>query len=380
MAMRIIRMTDAMRPVACISLCIAMVSITAGAGAADNPAGDSKADAASNKGKVSVVTEKKVDPKYIRDICRRANWTFDADKDMLKSGSYSWDVYVPPSDKDELPGICVYVSPAGSRGSGAGRWKSLMDKNNLIYIASRDSSNSALTSYRLGLTLRAIDIVKEGHKVNAKRIYVCGDSGGGRVSSIVAPMYPELIKGAIYSIGCSYWRNIPSGPKKHWRGFLGPRKVPPKIAQVRKNRFVFITGDADYNLLPVKATYKAYLASGVKNCVYVQVKGMGHSHPPLKYWQAAFTYLDGTDMKGAGNGSKASPESKRPNPRYAEPTSRPKRTDEDRARSRLSLATNYIDAGLRAKAKAALKQLTTKYPKTKSAKKAAVLLEELGKQ
>ncbi|MBT3202281.1 MAG: hypothetical protein HN350_20470 [Phycisphaerales bacterium] len=368
------------RRIVCISLWCAMMLITVGAGAADDPSVDSKAGKAIAKGKVSVVTEKAVSPKYMRDIFQRMKWRFDANRDTLKNESYSWDLYVPPSDKEELPGICVYVSPGGARGSGAGRWKSLMDKNNLIYIASRDSSNKVYTSHRLALTLRAIDIVKEGYKVNAKRIYLCGDSGGGRVSSTIAPMYPELVKGAIYSIGCSYWNHIPSGPKEHWPGFLGARTVPPKIAQFRKNRFVFITGDLDYNLLPTKAIYKAYLRSGVKNCVYFEVKGMAHSIAPVEYWQASFDHLDGKVVKKGPNGFETSPgDNKTPPPTTAKPTSRPSRTDEAIARSQLSLAGSYISAGLKAKAAAVLKGLITKYPKTQSAKIAAGLLETLGK-
>ena len=82
------------------------------------------------------------------------------------------------------------------------------------------------------------------------------------------------------------------------------------------------------------------------------------------------------------------PNYKPPPPRTARPTSRPtridhprpKRTDEDRARSRLTLAKSYIGAGLKAKAADVLKQLITKYPKTQAAKAAAAELEKLGKQ
>lgn len=155
-----------------------------------------------------------------------------------------------------------------------------MDQENLIYIASRDSGNNARTAYRVALTLRAIDIVKESHKVDPKRVYICGDSGGGRISSIVAPLYPEIIKGATYSIGCNYWNNLSSDGNRYWRGFMGARTVPPNMTEVKKNRYVFITGDTEANIPQTKGNYRAYLRSVVKNCVYVQVKVMGHSPPP----------------------------------------------------------------------------------------------------
>ncbi|MDP6634314.1 MAG: hypothetical protein QGG42_05415 [Phycisphaerae bacterium] len=377
--MRVTTTTEGIRLIAWILLWIAVVSVPADARAEDRRAEYSKSSLASKKGRTSVVTEKEVDPRYIRDICKRSKWKYEANNDSLRAGNYSWDVYVPPSDKEELPGVCVYVSPAGGAFTGVGRWKRLMDKGNLIYIASRDSGNNVRTTHRIALTLRAIDIVKERYKINHKRVYVCGDSGGGRISSMVAPLYPETITGAIYSIGCNYWSNVRAEGNKYWRGFLGTRAVLPGMTEVRKNRYVFLTGDSDANMPQTKANHKAYIRSGVKNCVYVQVKGMGHSSPPPEYWQAAFAYLDGKTSKIAGAGSEANPDDKAPHP-GSKPTSRPKRTDEDRARSQLSLAMNYIDAGLKAKAKAVLKQLIAKYPKTQSAKTATAELDKLGKQ
>ena len=65
------------------------------------------------------------------------------------------------------------------------------------------------------------------------------------------------------------------------------------------------------------------------------------------------------------------------------PTSRPakpKRTDEDKARSQLSLAKSYIGAGLKTKALDVLKELIAKYPKTQAATEARTTLDTLGKQ
>jgi len=62
------------------------------------------------------------------------------------------------------------------------------------------------------------------------------------------------------------------------------------------------------------------------------------------------------------------------------PTTRPKRTDEDEARSQLALAKSYIAAGLRTKAVDILKEAIKKYPETQAAKEARAELEKLGKR
>ena len=67
-------------------------------------------------------------------------------------------------------------------------------------------------------------------------------------------------------------------------------------------------------------------------------------------------------------------------PKAASRPAKPKRTDEDKARSQLALAKNYIGAGLKTKALDVLKELIAKYPKTHAATAAQAELEKLGKQ
>ena len=279
----------------CLKLCIMTVSLIA----CVQPKGNivRNKDREIKKGEEYLIKEARVDARYIRSICKRAKWIYDAKKYRMEGGNYSWYIYRPLNNEEVPPGICVYISPRGGSFSNVDRWRDIMDKHNLIYIASRDSSNYVLTEHRMALTLRAIDIVIDKYKVDMKRIYVCGDSGGGRVSSFIAPLYPEIIKGAIYSIGCDFWDTIKMEGDNYYPGFLCP--IPGikvdflKIKKIRKNRFVFLTGDFDANRAQTKANYKAYLESGIQNCAYIQVKDMGHAYPPPEYWQAAFAYLDG---------------------------------------------------------------------------------------
>jgi len=67
-------------------------------------------------------------------------------------------------------------------------------------------------------------------------------------------------------------------------------------------------------------------------------------------------------------------------PPKRKPTPRPKRTDEDKARSQLALSKNYIAAGLKEKAANVLKELIKKYPKTQAARTAVTELEKLDKK
>ena len=118
---------------------------------------------------------------------------------------------------------------------------------------------------------------------------------------------------------------------------------------------------------------------------YIGLKKRGY-HPSYKSIRLGigrdndgFRYLDraGVDIVVVLKGCKVTT---RPKPK---PISRPaprKRTDEDKARSRLALARNYINSRLTAKALNVLKELIAKYPKTRAATAAQAELEKLGKQ
>ena len=188
----------------------------------------------------------------------------------------SWEVYLPNNSSDELPGVLVYVSPRQS-GQIDSHWRSVMDRQNLIYIAANNSGNRKPVNRRMVLALMALKALEKEHRFSANRMFVTGFSGGGRVASVLAAQYPEVFSGAIYICGVDYWKD----------------EQTPRVGRLVKNRFVFLTGSKDFNRNETTSVYHRYLKAGADNSLLMVVPGMSHEHPDAKAMTEALQFLNG---------------------------------------------------------------------------------------
>jgi predicted esterase len=116
-----------------------------------------------------------------------------------------WALYVPESYDPESPaGLLVFISPTDS-GRMPGRYRQVLDDNNLIWIGANHSGNRIRVARRISLALLATAIADSSYRIDASRVYVSGFSGGGRAASAVAPEYAQLFTGAIYICGADFW-------------------------------------------------------------------------------------------------------------------------------------------------------------------------------
>lgn len=186
----------------------------------------------------------------------------------------SWEVYLPNSSSDELPGVLVYVSPRQS-GQIDSRWRSVMDQQNLIYIGANNSGNRKPVDRRMVLALMALKALETEYRFSANRMFVTGFSGGGRVASKLASQYPEVFRGAIYICGVDYWNDDQT----------------PRV-ELLQNRFVFLTGSKDFNRNETTSVYHRYLKAGADKSILMVVPGMSHEHPDAKSMTDALQFLD----------------------------------------------------------------------------------------
>ncbi|MBV8881331.1 MAG: hypothetical protein JO332_15300, partial [Planctomycetaceae bacterium] len=120
-----------------------------------------------------------------------------------KLADESYGVSVPASYKPGVPyGLLVFIQ-AGDSGDCEPNFAGLLEKHRLIWIAANKSGNNRLTPARMGLALDAVHNMKKLYTIDPDRVYLSGVSGGGRVSSFLAPAYPDVFKGVMYLIGCN---------------------------------------------------------------------------------------------------------------------------------------------------------------------------------
>ncbi len=197
-------------------------------------------------------------------------------------------------DRSKPMGLFVWIS-AGSSGSPPKELLVPLAKNGFIYIGANKTGNSDPLLRRLGAAIDAVANMQKLYNIDKSRIYISGNSGGGRCASYSAVIFPDVFTGgAFYVIGCNFWDTIPvpGKPGYTYAGFW-PNKNSKLINQAKEHYFVFLTGSKDFNQPGTIGAYEAYKKNGFKYCTYIEVPDMGHSTPPSEYFEEGLVFLNG---------------------------------------------------------------------------------------
>jgi predicted esterase len=185
-----------------------------------------------------------------------------------------WKLHVPTESPS--PGVLVFVSAQDS-GDPPSDWIEVLEESNLIWIAACDFGNRKPTAQRMLAGLMGLAYVQLNYKLDPERVYVAGISGGGRVASKVATKFPRLFNGAIYIVGADFWESADANA----------------IADISRNRYVFITGSSDFNRREMKGVFRSYLSAGATHSQLLDLSHFGHQLPSGDQLRDALAYLDG---------------------------------------------------------------------------------------
>jgi predicted esterase len=322
-------------------------------------------------------------------LSKRMGWRLTKSDDIAKSkytlSEETFDVVVPEDYTGKEPyGLFVWVN-AGKNGTVPGGWLPVLAKHKLIVIGARNAGNERLLPARMGVALDAVFNMKSRYSIDEDRIYVGGNSGGGRTAAHLGIAYPDVFSGGMYVIGAMYFRPVPTDddPKKAYEPrFARPEPKLFKLAS-EKSRHVLLTGDTDMNRAESHAYFGAMTRDGFEHVSYMQVPGMGHTTPDAEWFEKAIDALDDPAARAAGSKGKKAPA----RPVLKAPTSKPAATapaasqpTEPEDIRMLKLAKLYAQNRLFDKARAKLKELLNAYPGTASAKEGEAMLKEIGKE
>jgi hypothetical protein len=366
------------------------------------------------------------------EICKRMGWRVEPLKEFGKPMDYdpakeSYEVYVPASYTGSEPyGLFVWISP-GHRGDVPQQFYEVLDRHKLIAIGANNAGNDRELWNRMSVAMDAPFNMKKRYNLDPKRMYVSGASGGGRTSSRIAMLFPEVFNGGYYQIGVDFYKVLwvdKEGGKMYKQAFQRAARGPFEI--VRDNvRHVLLTGETDPNRAQTKLTYEQMKKDGFKHVTYLEQPGLGHQPPSAEWFEKGIVALDEAKdseteeptPKGKGSkGKGATPVAKRPvtpttrpavattrptavvttrpatattHPTIAttrpvvaatHPTSAAAATQEAEDLKMLKLAKLYVNNRLYSKARAKLKELVEAYPKSASAKEAEGILKQIGKE
>lgn len=226
----------------------------------------------------------------------RMGTTYNLNKDSAepRDATYDlaqepYDIYVPKSYDGSVPyGLIAYVNSGGG-GGPPGKYADICDKHKLIWVGGTKLQNERPTWFRIRLTIDGIHNIRARYRIDEERIYGMGQSGGGRVTSLMAVPYADVFSGgAIYLIGCNPFR--PPMDKA----------VATRIdALAKANRFAFVTGSEDYNKPGTIEVHADYQGQKFPHLIYLEEPGLTHTTPSADWFEKAVVFNDGPVLAAA---------------------------------------------------------------------------------
>ena len=236
----------------------------------------------------------------VAEVCKRVGWKpadvrkADPAVDTWKLQEESYEVVVPDSySPDKAAGLLVWISPMDS-GRVPEEWPAVLAKRHLIVIGANNSGNDRGPYYRMALALDAVHNMQKRYNLDPKRIYITGFSGGGRASSRIGILYPDVFRGGLYQGGIEFYKDVtdPADPKKSFRaGFNKPEgDLFKKVRQ--ESRHVVLAGSEDFNHRPSKAIFEMMKKEQFANAAFLEMPGEDHVPATVEWLEKALDFLD----------------------------------------------------------------------------------------
>lgn len=206
-------------------------------------------------------------------------------------GQETFRVRLPSNyDPDTPAGVLVWISPSPN-GRIPDIFAPICDELGLIVVGVDNNGNQREITDRLQNHLDSIETLAQHARIDRKRVYVTGASGGGRSSSILQLVFPEHFAGCVPIIGLDTYHNAPTGdPGKYWPKRLG-KPSGPNMALLKARRIRSITGTADFNEPEMTLRTRLLRDDGLVAEIDV-IEGMAHAMPSAEQFAQALRWVD----------------------------------------------------------------------------------------
>lgn len=181
-----------------------------------------------------------------------------------------------PVAADQCPGLLIYISPKpGAQIPEA--WGAVLDRHNLVWVAAEQSGNEVPVARRVGMALLAPFAVIHGVEcdVDLERMILSGFSGGGRVASMMMPVYPGRYSGALFICGVNA---LSVASRESIDGLMN---LP----------MLLLTGTGDFNLDDTQMAQATYEQAGLRKTKLSIVDGLAHGLPEAPELEAALDFV-----------------------------------------------------------------------------------------
>jgi len=212
----------------------------------------------------------------------------------LKSAQYF--LHIPAGYDGSQPyGLITFINASARMELPAG-WEQVLEEKKLIFVAPQNAGNDVPTlSPRLGLGVAGAQAMMRDYKIDPKRVYVSGFSGGARCATILGFYASDLFSGVIALCGANFHEAV---PRKEATG-EGEYGVQPATANEvrdakRKVRFAIITGETDWRRGNIADVFHGGYEKQKFQARLWEVPGLGHAICGPETLKEAVEFLEET--------------------------------------------------------------------------------------
>jgi predicted esterase len=192
---------------------------------------------------------------------------------------------------EEAWGLFIWISP-GDAPKIPAEWEAVLAARKLLFVGAFQSGNPRNIFDRMRMAVDASVGMRKRYRIDPRRVYISGFSGGARVASMLGVAYPDLFTGTIPFMGVNFYTELPAENGKR----LGISYIPDDqaLAIAKKEcRYVLVTGEKDFNRQETQsAEENGFRKEGFASVLRLEVPGLGHAMPPANWLDKGLEFLD----------------------------------------------------------------------------------------
>jgi hypothetical protein len=205
-------------------------------------------------------------------------------------------MYVPPGyTGKEAYGLIVFTSPGNSFTTLPPGWAAVLDARKYILIASQNAGNDQSGERRMGLAVLAAAGMMQNYRIDYRRVYAAGLSGGARISGLLGFYQADIFRGTLQICGADFYGPVPlvaSPPPTPQQPYGRFSATDEEIAQARHTRFALITGPGDFRHGYIVDIFHGGFEREGFDAALFDVPGMGHAMCSAETLASALDFLE----------------------------------------------------------------------------------------
>lgn len=191
--------------------------------------------------------------------------------------------------------VFTYADPMARLPFG---WQATLDARKYIFVAAENAGNDQPCGRRLGLAVLGALKAMQIYRIDPKRVYAAGFSGGARMAGLLGFYQSDIFRGTLQNSGADFCRPVPVveaislvDTAGHPYGLL--QASDEDVRQAKAVRFVFIAGSNDFrsgNIVDI--FHGGFEPDGFKAKLF-DVPGMSHDICDGETLSRALDFLEG---------------------------------------------------------------------------------------